>query len=434
MIMVGFAAIILLGALLLLLPFATQAGQQTTVSGALFTSVSATCVTGLVVYDTCTHWTLFGQLVLLAQIQIGGLGFITIGSFAMIALGKKIGLAGRELIHESLSTLQLKGSVRLVRHIILGTLMFEGAGAVLLSLRFVPELGLARGIYYGVFHAVSAFCNGGFDLLGYQGAYSSFSNYAADPLVIGVLSALIIIGSLGFLVWEDILQNKWHWRRYRLQTKMVLTVTFGLTAVGTLLFLISERNNLFAGMGAGEQFLAALFSSITPRTAGFNSIDTGLLTDGSKVLTMVLMFIGGSPGSTAGGVKTTTIVVIFLHIKAYLLQKQDGELYRRRVSQDAIKRASVVVFINFTLALSAVLVILIAQGLPLGDILFEAFSAISTVGMSTGVTRDLNLLGRVMIMLLMFLGRVGSLSFAMSFTERRAAGKIRYPEEDIVVG
>ncbi|MCD7957866.1 MAG: TrkH family potassium uptake protein [Lachnospiraceae bacterium] len=434
LIMGGFLIIILVGACLLMLPFATRSGEQTTFLGALFTAVSSTCVTGLVVYDTWSHWTMFGQLVLLTLIQIGGLGFITIGSFAMILLGKKIGLAGRELIHESLSTLQLRGSVHLVRHIVCGTLLFEGTGAILLSIRFVPQMGLAKGIYYGIFHAISAFCNAGFDLMGFREPYSSFCAYASDPLVNLILIFLILIGGLGFIVWEDLLTNRWHWRRYALQTKIVLTATIALTVGGTILFLISERSNLFAQMGAGEQFWCALFSSVTPRTAGFNTVDTAALTNGSKILTMCLMFIGGSPGSTAGGIKTTTIVVILLYIRAYLLRNQDLTAFQRRLGTDVMKRASVVVFINYFLALTAILILLIGQDLPLADVLFEAFSAIGTVGMSTGVTRELNTLSRIVIMILMFLGRVGSLSFAMSFTEKKRPGKIRYPEAEIIVG
>ncbi|MCC8068084.1 MAG: TrkH family potassium uptake protein [Clostridiales bacterium] len=433
-IMGGFLIIILTGACLLMLPFSTRTGEHTTFLGALFTAVSSTCVTGLVVYDTWTHWTIFGQLVLLTLIQIGGLGFITIGTFAMVLLGKKIGLTGRELIHESLNTLQLRGSVHLVRRIVCGTLIFEGTGAVLLSIRFIPQMGFLKGAYYGIFHAVSAFCNAGFDLMGTNEPYSSFCAYAGDPLVNLVLCALILIGGLGFIVWEDLLENRWHWKRYSLQTKIVLTATAALTVGGTLLFLVSEHNNLFAGMSAGGQFWRALFASITPRTAGFNTIDTAAMTNGSKILTICLMFVGGSPGSTAGGIKTTTLVVILLYIRSYVLRHQDLTIFGRRLNPDAMKRASVVVFINYFLALGAILILLIGQDLPLADVLFEAFSAIGTVGMSTGLTRELNTLSRIVIMLLMFLGRVGSLSFAMSFTDKKHPAKIRYPEADIIVG
>ncbi len=434
MILLGFLVVILSGTLILMLPFCTKAGETTTFVGALFTSTSATCVTGLVVYDTWNHWTVWGQLILLMEMQIGGLGFISIGTFAMIILHKNVGLQGRELIHESLSTLQLKGSLGLVRRIIIGTLFFELIGACLLAIRFIPKHGLIKGLYQSFFHSISAFCNAGFDLMGKQEAYSSFTAYADDPLVIFTLSALIIIGGIGFLVWDDILTNKANWKRYRLQTKIVLSGTAFLLVVSTILFWITESNGLLADMGPFEKFLAAFFSAVTPRTAGFNSIDTAGLTNAGKILTCILMFIGGSPGSTAGGIKTTTVIVIFLYIRAYLTQNEDCTAFGRRLDNDAIKRAAVVVFINFSLAMFAVMVLLIGQDLPLADVLFEAFSAIGTAGMSTGITRELNTVSRLVIALLMYLGRVGSLSFAMSFTMGKRKGRIRYPEERINVG
>jgi len=434
-IVAGFVAIILIGTLLLMLPFSTREGEQTTFSGALFTSVSAGCVTGLVVYDTCTHWTLFGQLVILALIQIGGLGFVTIGVFALTMSRKKIGLGGRELIHDSLSTLQVRGSVRLVRRIVFGTAIFEGMGAVLLAVRFIPQMGVGKGIYYAVFHSVSAFCNAGFDLMGYKGQYSSFCGYVFDPLVNFVLMALIIIGGIGFIVWEDVLDNKWHFKRYRFQTKIVLTSTAVLIFGSAILFFALEYDGLFAGMELKDSILAALFCAVTPRTAGFNTVDTAALSNGSTILTIFLMFIGGSPGSTAGGIKTTTLVVILLYVKSYLFNEKDLAAFRRRLDGDAIKRACVVVFVNYLLALAGGTVIMSVQSdLPFRDIIFEVFSAIGTVGMSTGVTRDLNILSRIVIILLMFCGRVGSLTFAMSFTRRRQIGSLRYPEEQITVG
>lgn len=433
-IMLGFIVIILIGTLLLLLPFSTKAGQTTALSDSLFTAVSATCVTGLVVYDTFTHWTVFGQLVILLMIQIGGLGIITITSFAMTIMRRKIGLGSRELIHESLNTLQLRGGIRLVRRIVRGTLLIEGIGAILLSVRFIPEMGFGKGIYYGIFHSVSAFCNAGFDLMGYRGEFSSLTAYAGDPLVMIVIMALILIGGIGFLVWDDVLTNRHHVKRYHLHTKLVLWMTFLLTAVGTLLFLVFEHDNLLAGMTSGQRLLASLFASVTPRTAGFNAISTSGLTSAGKLLTICLMFIGGSPGSTAGGIKTTTIAVIILYIKSYLLHTEDCIIFNRRLHKDAIKRASVIVFINFSLALVMILLIMAEQDFEPLDVFLEAFSAIGTVGLSAGITGSLNLASKIGIMLLMYLGRIGSLTFAMSFTERRAVGKIRYPEERIIIG
>lgn len=433
-IMLGFLVIILIGSLLLELPISTKEGQTTDYSGALFTSVSATCVTGLVVYDTYTHWTIFGQLVLLLMIQIGGLGLITITSFAMIILRRRIGLNSRELIRESLNTSQLHGSVRLVRTIIRGTLLVEGIGAVLLSIRFVPQLGFGRGIYYGIFHSISAFCNAGFDLMGYQGEFSSLTAYTTDPLVSIVIMLLILIGGIGFLVWDDILVNKYHFRRYRLQTKIVLVMTAILVFGGALLFFIFENSNLLSGMNFGGKVLASFFASVTPRTAGFNTISLSEMTNASKLLTVIFMFIGGCPGSTAGGVKTTTIAVIFLYIKSYLLHTEDCVVFNRRLDKDAMKRASVIIFINLSLALVMFFVIMATQDFDPLDVMLEVFSATGTVGLSAGITSSLNTVSRTGIMILMYLGRVGSLTFAMSFTERHTTGNIRYPEERVIIG
>lgn len=433
-IILGFFCIIMVGALLLMLPISTKAGQETTFLGALFTSVSATCVTGLVVYDTFTHWTTFGQLVLLILIQIGGLGFITISTSLMIALRRKIGLSRRALIQESLSTLQIRGSVMLVRRIVIGTLLFETVGAALLSIRFVQDMGWGKGIYYGIFHAVSAFCNAGFDIMGYRGEYSSFCSYFDDPLVILTLSALIIIGGIGFVVWEDLHINKWNVKRYRFQTKAVLLTTTLLLIGGTGLFLIMERNHLFAGMSTGDKLLSALFSAVTPRTAGFNSIDTASLSSGSMLTTIVLMFVGGSPGSTAGGIKTTTLFVIVLYIRSYLLRQKDCVAFKHRMDTEVVKKACIVVFIHLFLAIIGSMIILSVQSLPMPDVLFEVFSAGGTVGMSTGITRQLNAISKIVIMILMFFGRMGSLTFAMSFTERRKTEEIRYMAEPIIVG
>ncbi|MCD7788358.1 MAG: TrkH family potassium uptake protein [Firmicutes bacterium] len=433
--MISFLTVILIGTLLLMLPIATKAGETTTLNGALFTSMSAACVTGLVVYDTYSHWTIFGQIVILTEIQIGGLGFITIGIFAMIMLRRKIGLGGRELIHDSLNTLGIKGSVRLVRRIVFGTLLFEGVGAIILACRFIPEMGVKSGIYYGIFHSISAFCNAGFDLMGYKEPYSSFMSYVSDPIVNITVMALIIVGGIGFIVWEDVLIHKHHIRKYRFQSKIVLATTAILLVGGTILFLIAESDNLFSEMTIGESILAAAFCAVTPRTAGFNTVDVAAFTGGGALLTICLMFIGGSPGSTAGGVKTATIAVIFLQIKSYLLGRRDSTAFGRRFDEGAIKRAGIVVFVNLTMAICGCLLLLLGQGLPFLDVLFEVFSAIGTVGMSTGLTRELNTFSQLVIILLMYCGRVGSLSFAMSFTERRGrAEKLRYPEENITVG
>ncbi len=433
-IILGFLIIILIGTLLLMLPFSTKSGETTSISGALLTSVSATCVTGLVAYDTFSHWTLFGQLVILAEIQLGGLGFITIGTFMMVMLRKKIGVSRRAMIQDSLSTFQMKGGVQLVRHVVLGTLLFEGLGAVILFCRFLPEMGIAKGLYYGIFHAISAFCNAGFDLMGFREPYSSFCYYYSDPVVILTLSALIIIGGIGFIVWQDVLTNGLNIKKYRFHTKLVLIFTAVLLIGGTVFFWFSERNGLFANMSNGERFLAAFFSAVTPRTAGFNSVDTASLSDAGLFMTVILMFIGGSPGSTAGGIKTITLFVVLLYLRSYLLRQKDCVIFHRRVDEESVRKATIVISINLFLALCGVITILLSQPLALRDVLFEVFSAIGTAGMSTGVTRQLNLLSKCVIIFLMFCGRMGSLTFAMSFTEKQKTKKIRYPSESVIIG
>ena len=314
MIALGFLLIILTGTLLLMLPVSSRSGEVTDFLSCLFTATSATCVTGLIVFDTFTHWTLFGQLVILTMIQLGGLGFMTVGVFFSIYLRRKIGLRERGLLLESVNGLQIGGVVRLVKKIVKGTVLFEGIGAILLTIRFIPDMGVARGIYNGVFHSISAFCNAGFDIMGRNEPYCSLVPYFDDPIVNLVICFNIVIGGLGFIVWDDITNNKWHFHKYMLHTKIVLVTTAALLVGGTVLIAIFEKNNLMADMSPIQIFWTSLFSSVTARTAGFNTIDTGALTESSKLLTSILMFIGGSPGSTAGGIKTTTLVVMLIYM------------------------------------------------------------------------------------------------------------------------
>lgn len=431
----GFFGIIMAGTLALMLPFANRSGQNLGFVNCLFTATSATCVTGLVAADTWSQWTVFGQLVILAMIQIGGLGFITIGVFLSIVLRRKIGLKERGLMQESVNTLQIGGVVRLAKKIVLGTLLFEGAGAVLLSFRFVPELGFFRGVYYGVFHSVSAFCNGGFDLMGYREPYSSLAFYYDDWLVNLTVMGLIVIGGIGFIVWDDLLKNKLHFSKYRLHTKIVLVTTVALIFGGGVLFLLLERENVMDQMGIGGRIWSALFQSVTARTAGFNSIDTGALTDGSKLVTIVLMFIGGSPGSTAGGIKTTTLAVLLLSIRASVNQTDGMNVYNRRLDEDAVRKAGLILSLNLALAIGAsVWIVVLQPELMMSDVLFETFSAIGTAGMSTGITRELFAASKMALVLLMFCGRVGSLSSALAFTQSKKKPPVKLPVEQITVG
>lgn len=432
----GYLLVIIGGTLLLLLPGATRAGNETDFLTALFTATSATCVTGLVVVDTYTHWTSFGHTVILIMIQIGGLGFMTMGVLLAMFLKKRITLRTRGLLQESMNGMQMGGIVRLVRMVLRGTVMIEMAGALLLAFRFIPVFGWKKGILYGVFHSVSAFCNAGFDLMGeYSGQYSSLVAFYDDAVINLVVMALIIIGGIGFFIWKDLKENKLHLKKYRLHTKITLLMTAILLVGGTILFFIFENDNLLAGMSGKDKLLASAFSSVTARTAGFNTIDTGQLTHASKLLTMVLMFIGGSPGSTAGGIKTVTTMVLIAYVWSNLRASKGVNVFNRRLDDDVIRKASNVVVISLIMAVtSAILICFLQPDLVVEDILFEVFSAIGTVGMSTGVTRDLSLASRIVIILLMYCGRIGSMSFALSFTERKKVAPIQLPIEKIMIG
>lgn len=430
----GFAIIILLGTILLTLPISVRSGKGNLLNS-LFTATSATCVTGLAVADTYQNWTTFGQVVILCLIQVGGLGFMTIGAFIAVLLKKRIGLQEREQLQESVNTLELAGVVRLVKKIVYRTFLVELLGAILLSFRFIPAFGPVRGIYFAVFHAVSAFCNGGFDLMGIKEAYSSLVAFEGDVLVNLVVVALIIIGGIGFIVWDDVVRNKWHFRKYLLHSKIVLTATMALTVGGTILFLIMENQATLAGMNPVEKVLGALFCAVTPRTAGFNTVDTAALSNAGKVLTIILMFIGGSPGSTAGGAKTTTILVLLLYAVAMIANREDINMFGKRLTNDVVKKANAVVIINLSLAMVAGVIIMISQPLlKFEDVLFEVFSAIGTVGMTTGITRDLNTLSRLIIIVLMYCGRLGSLSFALVFAQKNKSTSVRQPQEKIIIG
>lgn len=431
---IGFLIVIFVGSLLLMLPFATTRGETTTYMDALFTATSATCVTGLVVQDTFLHWTWFGRTVILVLIQIGGLGFISIGVFFATLLRRKISLRQRGLMQESVNAMHISGMVKLTRFIVKWTVIIELVGAVLLAFRFVPEYGAPVGIYFSVFHSVSAFCNAGFDLMGHKAPYDSFVSYSGDIYVNLILMALILIGGLGFLVWKDIRRNRFAFRKMELHTKIVLMMTAVLIVVPAVIFWIIERNNTLAGMPLSEQIISSLFSVVTPRTAGFNTIDTGALGENSKLLTIILMFIGGNPGSTAGGIKTTTFLMMLLFIGANFRGRKSCNLFGRRLDEAGIRKAMVVFGTNLTLAIVVTFIISSVQRLPMLDILFETFSAIGTVGMSTGITRELTALSQVLIIFLMYCGRVGSLSFAMSIFEKKKEALVQNPVEHIRIG
>lgn len=429
----GFLTIILAGALLLMLPCANRSGHGLSFLDSLFTATSATCVTGLVVADTWTQFNLLGQIILLLLIQVGGLGYMTMMLQGSLLLGRKIGLKQRSLMMESISAQRLSDVLTLLRYILLGTAAIEGAGAVLLSIRFIPELGLARGIWYSVFHSVSAFCNAGFDLMGFREPYSSLTHYVYDPLVNLTACALVLLGGLGFLVWRDVWENGPRLRRYSLHSKLILTCTAILTAGGAILFWLAERDNVLAGMGPGRQALVSLFQAVSPRTAGFNTVDLAALTSGGGLLTIVLMFIGAGPGSTGGGVKITTVAVCLLTLSSYVRGRREVGAFNRRLDEEQIHRSAAAVTLYLALAMTGGFLLLAIQPFPLQDALFEVFSAMSTVGLSTGITRDLVPVNRLILIVMMYCGRIGSLSMMMALAEHPQA-RVKDPVEHIIIG
>lgn len=434
LIAIGFFLLILAGTLLLMLPLSSRDGTVTPFMTALFTATSASCVTGLILTDTFTHWSVFGQLVLLMLIQIGGLGFITIGTAVSLLLRRKIGLKERGWIKESFNVLDIGGVVRLIRLVLRGTLLIEGIGAILLFIRFYPRMGFLQGLYYGIFHSVSAFCNAGFDLMGRYEPYSSFTAYYDDPIVTFTLCALILTGGIGFIVWRDIAEHKWHLRKYALQTKMVLSASVVLIFGGALLFYLIEGNRLYADMSMTGKICSSFFNAITPRTAGFNTTDTGALSEGGKLLTIILMFIGGGSGSTAGGVKMATIFVLLLHLRSTLSRTTGTNIFGRRIEDGTVTKASALLCTYLFCSLIATLILTSMQNFAIGDALFEVISAICTVGMSTGITGLLNPVSQVVIAFLMYIGRLGSLSFALSFTDHKKLTHIMQPVERINIG
>ncbi|MGN1480716.1 TrkH family potassium uptake protein [Porcipelethomonas sp.] len=432
---IGFSILIAAGTILLMLPVSSRNTGSAGFTDALFTATSASCVTGLVTVDTYQNWTLFGQIVILCMIQIGGLGFLTILTGFSVIFNRKIGLKERSLLQESVNTMYIGGIVRLTKKIILGTFFIELTGAFLLSLRFIPKMGIGIGIYNSIFTSVSAFCNAGFDLMGRYSEYSSLTMFRDDYLVNITVILLILIGGIGFFVWDDLTANKFRFSKFKLHTKLVLISTFVLVFGGAAIFFALEYHNELEGLSLLQKINASFFMSVTPRTAGFNTVDLARMTPGSKFLTMIYMFIGGNSGSTAGGAKTTTIIVLLLSAWSSLRNRPNINIMKRRLEQDVLKRATSVVVINLTLILTCGLAICICQkNLDLTDVLLEVFSAINTVGLSTGITRELNVFSQLVIVFMMFCGRVGSLSFALLFTEQKSSSAFLNPVEKINIG
>jgi trk system potassium uptake protein len=428
---IGFAVIILIGGILLFLPISNREGIS--FINAIFTSASAACVTGLVLYDTYSQFTIFGQAVILILIQVGGLGFMMVGILFSMFMGRRIGLRQRSLLMESVGSWKVGGIVRLTKRILITTGIIEFTGTLILAFRFCPRFGLWEGIWCALFHSVSAFCNAGFDIMGRIAPYNSLMTFADDWVVNLTIITLIVVGGLGFFLWNDVMDNKWQVSKYQLHTKIVLSMTAILITLGTVGFFLLEKNTAFSGMPAGERLLASLFQSVTPRTAGFNTIDLTTLSQGGRLLTMLLMLVGAGSGSTAGGIKVTTLTVLMLSVLSQSYRHSDLNIFGRRLEDDAVKRACSNTTLYVMLSLTGCFILCI-QGFSISDSMFEALSAIGTVGLSMGITPQLPVLSKIAIILLMYSGRVGSLSVAMAMARKREEPRLKKTSEKIIIG
>ncbi len=426
----GFIGVIVLGALILMLPISSAKGIVTPFNQALFTSTSAVCVTGLVVKDTATYWSGFGQAVILLLIQIGGLGVVTMAITVVRLSGVKISFSQKSTMQSSISAPNVGGILRLTSFVIKGTVMIESIGAAAMMPVFIKDHGL-RGIWMAVFHSVSAFCNAGFDLMGTPDhQFVSMTSFLSHPYINLVLILLIVIGGIGFVTWKDVVTHKFRFKRYRMQSKVILVTSALLIVVPAVLFFFFD----FANLPMGERITGSLFQSVTTRTAGFNTADLTKMTRTGQAIFIFLMLIGGSPGSTAGGMKTTTIAVLFANVAATFRRREDPEFFGRRIAAGAVKTASTLFLMYIVLCFGSAAVISGAEGLPLGVCLFETASAVGTVGLTLGITPTLHLLSQIILIVLMFLGRVGGLTViyaAISGTNKKLS---KLPQEDITVG
>lgn len=429
-IILGFAGLVLCGALLLMLPIASQSRTVTPFHEALLTATSASCVTGLIVRSTGAHWSLFGQIVILFLIQIGGLGVVTVALCFVRLSGRKISLFQRSAMQDSISAPQVGGIVRMTNMILRGTFLVEGTGALLMLVPFCRRFG-AKGIWYALFHAVSAFCNAGFDLLGTpDDPFPSLVAFRDDPLLVVTVALLILIGGIGFLTWEDVRTHRHHLRRYRLQSKLVLTVSAVLIVFPTLYYYFFE----FTAGSAGQRLLDAFFQAVTPRTAGFNTVDLSAMTGASRALMVVLMLIGGASGSTAGGMKMNTVAVLFANVGAIFRRRGEVEAYGRRIAPDTVRQAATVVTMYLTLFLGGAVAISTIEGLPIGACLFESASAVATVGLTLGLTPTLGVASQLILTALMYLGRVGALTLIYAALANPDTTPSRLPQEKVSVG
>ena len=441
-ILLGFLITILIGSVLLTLPIAAKSGQATPYIDALFTATTSVCVTGLVVETTVEHWSLFGQAVILLLVQIGGLGVVTITTGMFFALGKRITLGNRMLIQESLGLNTLTGLVPLVKKILIGTGVIEGIGAILYATQYIPEFGVGYGIWAGIFNSISAFCNAGMDIV----RDDSLRSYVTNPVINFTTMGLIVLGGLGFIVWKDlwlglkkIVKEKVSVRRtveqLKFQTKIVLSVTAFLILFGTILIFIFEYHNpaTMGNLSLPQKIQASLFQSVTTRTAGFETVAQGALTDASSLVSMFMMIIGGSPTGTAGGVKTVTFAILIFCVVSVAKQENSITLFKRRVPQNLLSKALAIIVINLIVLMTSVLLLLVFDHGTFMDSCYECVSALATVGLTKGLTPNLTIAGKVIIIITMYLGRVGPISMAIGFPQKNKKKMVMYPEQDLIL-
>ena len=436
MIVLSFFCLILTGALILCLPISSRDHTWTPFIDALFAATTSSCVTGLVVVDTFAHWSVFGQIIILILIQIGGLGVMTSIALFSLFLKRRIPLGERRLLMQSAGSLEISGIVKLLRRIFIGTAIVEGCGAIILSFVFIPRMGFLTGLWNAVFHSVSAFCNAGIDLMGRYGQFSSFTSEGLqfNPVLNLTVMFLIVVGGIGFIVWSDVAKYKFHFNKYQVHSKIALSATAILLVGGAVLFFIFEYSKAFEGFTFGQKILASMFQAVTPRTAGFNTIDLTKLSESGKALTAVLMFIGGSPGSTAGGIKTTTFAVLLLSTLASSRRYGSVTVFKRKLDENTIVQASSILTVYVGCLFFAVLTICALEPFSFTEVLFETVSAIGTVGLSLGITPMLCTGSKLILILLMFTGRVGGLSLMLVLAERRRNIKITRPTTQILIG
>ena len=429
-ILLGFIIMIFVGASILSLPISSRSREFTPFIDTLFTATSASCVTGLIVYDTATHWSLFGKIIIIAMIQCGGLGVVTMLTVFTQVTGKKIGLRDRATLQSALSAPQIGGIIRLTSFIFKATIIIEMIGALLMFPRFMKDFGITKGIYYSVFHSISAFCNAGFDLMGDVSKFSSLTKYQSDIMINITIMLLILIGGLGFLIWKDIVDYRFDIKRYSTQTKIVLTMTFILVLFPSVLFFFTE----FSGLDIKTRVLSSLFQAVTPRTAGFNTIDYTKFSDNGIAMTIILMLIGGGSGSTAGGIKMTTIFILVATMCSVLKQDKEVAVFKKRIEPDIIKNAVAVFALDIFLFIVGSMIISGIEGFSLKETMFECASAVATVGLTLGITPHLGIISKILLICMMYFGRVGGITLIFAAVTPKKNGNARYPKDQVAVG